>query len=155
METEQKIVETYIVTGKAYLVYHSMGNMLSDNISQSTGIANTESRDAIAAAYCAGDQKKFWEYQDILFANQTGEGVGDYTSRRLIAYAQTIGLNMTDFNSCFSSGKYLDRVAQDPIDGQKAGVQSTPTFLINGKLFEGAQPFEAFQQAIEAALAGK
>jgi protein-disulfide isomerase len=128
-----------------------MGNMLSDNL----GGNNTESRDAIAAAYCAGDQNKFWEYQDILFANQTGENVGNYTSRRLIAYAQTIGLNMNDFKSCFNGGKYLDRVAQDPIDGKKAGIQSTPSFIVNGKIIEGAQPFEVFQQAIESALAGK
>ena len=51
------------------------------------------------------------------------------------------------------SDKYMDQVKQDSVDGLKAGVNGTPSFVINGKLVEGAQPFSVFQQEIEAALA--
>lgn len=152
---EQQIIDNYVATGKVYFVYRSMGNMLSDNINRQAGGNNTESRDAAEAAYCAGDQNKFWEYHDILFANQTGEGVGDYTQKRLIAFADTLGLNTADFKSCLTGGKYRDRVLQDEKDGNAAGIRATPSFVINGKVLEGAQPFSAFQVAIEAALAGK
>lgn len=154
-EMEQQIIDNYVATGKVYFVYRSMGNMLSDNINRQAGGNNTESRDAAEAAYCAGDQNKFWEYHDILFANQTGEGVGDYTQKRLIAFADTLGLNTAEFKSCLTGGKYRDRVLQDEKDGNAAGIRATPSFVINGKVLEGAQPFSAFQQAIEAALAGK
>ena len=67
---------------------------------------------------------------------------------------------MTAFNSCYDSGKYLDRVQQDYEDGQSAGVNGTPGFLVtytvNGetktKLIEGAQPFSTFQTELEAVL---
>ena len=155
IETEPKIVENYVKTGKVYFVSRSLGNMISEMINQQLGTDNTESRDSAAAAYCAGDQGKYWGYHDILFANQTGEGVGDFSEERLIAYAKELGLNMSDFKSCFNSGKYHERVAQDGVDGQAAGVHASPSFIINGQLLVGAQPFEVFQQAIEAALAGQ
>jgi predicted DsbA family dithiol-disulfide isomerase len=67
---------------------------------------------------------------------------------------------MDAFNSCYDSGKYLDRIQQDFEDGQAAGINGTPGFLVtytvNGeaksKLIEGAQPFTVFQQELEAAL---
>ena len=159
-DTEEQLVSTYVAAGKVRLVYRSYGNFLSDNIQQSTGVSNSESQDAAAAAYCAGDQGKFWEYHDILFANQTGEGVGDFAPSHLTAIAEKLGLNLTAFNSCFNDGKYKDRVVQDGIDGKTAGIQATPSFVLtytlNGQvqssLIEGAQPFSDFQTAIEAAL---
>ncbi len=152
-QTEPRIIADYVATGKVYFEYRSMGNFVSDNINRSVGTNNTESQDAIHAAYCAGDQNRFWEYHSILFANHTGENVGDYSSRRLTAYAETLGLDMAAFNSCMDSNKYLDRVTQDGVDGRAAGITGTPSFLINGKLVVGAQPYEVFQQEIEAALA--
>jgi len=56
------------------------------------------------------------------------------------------------FSQCLDSGKYTDIVQQEKQMAQKIGVQSTPTFVINGKPVIGAQPFENFQQVIEAAL---
>jgi protein-disulfide isomerase len=66
--------------------------------------------------------------------------------------AESVGLNMDEFNQCLKSGKYRAQVDQDNQDGQAAGVTGTPAFLINGKLVTGAQPFETFRQEIEAAL---
>jgi protein-disulfide isomerase len=161
LETENQIVENYVKTGKVYFIYRSMGNFLSDNISRSGGPSDTESIDAISAAYCAGDQGKFWEYHDILFANQTGEGVGDFAPRKLTAYAQELNLDMNAFQSCFDSGKYEEQAKQDESDGTAAGVTGTPgfylTYTVNGetrhKLIAGAYPFSEFQTQFDAALA--
>jgi protein-disulfide isomerase len=160
-ETEPLLRQYYVDTGKVQFVYRSMGNFVSDNIARAKGApAKTESQDAALAAYCAGDQNKFWEMHAHLFANALGEDVGSYTDKRLKSIAETVGLDTTAFNSCYESGKYRDRVQQDFEDGQAAGVNGTPGFLVtytvNGetktKLIEGAQPFTKFQQELEAAL---
>ena len=160
-ETEPLLRQYYIDTGKVRFVYRSMGNFVSDNIARSRGTpAKTESRDAAMAAYCAGDQNRFWDMHAHIFANALGEDVGSYTDERLKAIAETAGLDMDQFNSCYDSDKYLDRVQEDFEDGQSAGVSGTPAFLVtytvNGdtktKLIEGAQPFTTFQQELEAIL---
>jgi protein-disulfide isomerase len=159
--TEPLLRQYYIDTGKVLFVYRSMGNFVSDNIARAKGAsARTESRDAALAAYCAGDQDKFWEMHAHLFANVIGEDAGSFTDRRLKAIAETAGLDTTAFNSCYDSGKYLDRVQQDFEDGQAANVNGTPGFLVTymvggetkTKLINGAQPFSAFQTELEAAL---
>jgi predicted DsbA family dithiol-disulfide isomerase len=95
-----------------------------------------------------------------LFANALGEDVGSFTDRRLKSIAETTGLDMAAFNSCYDSGKYLDRVQQDFEDGQAANITGTPGFLVTytvdgetkTKLIEGAQPFTTFQQELETVL---
>jgi protein-disulfide isomerase len=59
---------------------------------------------------------------------------------------------MGAFNDCFTNGKYASQVKQDGVAAQQAGVKATPSFLINGKLIEGAQAFPAFQAEIDALL---
>jgi protein-disulfide isomerase len=143
-------------TGKVQFVYRSMGNFVSQNI----GGGRTESQDAALASYCAADQGKFWEMQDALYANVLGEDIGSFTDRRLQAIAKKVGLDMTEFNSCYNSNKFADQVQQDLTDGTAAGITGTPGFLItytaNGetktKTLSGAQPFSTFQQELEAIL---
>ena len=160
-ETEPLLKQYYVDTGQVQFVFRSMGNFVSDNIARGRGTpAKTESRDAAQAAYCAGDQGKFWEMHAHLFANALGEDVGSFTERRIKTIAETVGLDMDAFNSCFDSGKYLERVQQDFEEGQAANINGTPGFLVtytvNGetktKLIEGAQPFTTFQQELEAVL---
>jgi protein-disulfide isomerase len=148
-DTEGQIADTFVADGTVYFVYRSFGNFIGP-----------ESKTAAEAAYCAGDQNKYWEYHDILFANQTGENVGAYTDRRLQAFAETLSLDMGAFNDCFNSGKYSDRVDQDRLDGTAAGVTGTPAFLltytVNGeektRFINGAVPFSEFQTQIDGAL---
>jgi protein-disulfide isomerase len=148
-ETEPQLVSTYVTNGTVYFVYRSFGDFIG-----------AESQAAAEAAYCAGDQNKYWDYHDILFANQTGENVGAFTDRRLQAFAETLSLDMNAFNDCLNSGKYADRVAQDKADGVAAGVTATPTFVltytVNGQektsTIPGAVPFSNFQTQIEGAL---
>lgn len=159
-DTEPQIVENYVKTGKVYFEYRSVGQFIG-----------VESARAAEAAYCAGDQGKFWEMHDVIFANQTGENVGAYSDRRLIAFAENLDLDMTSFKDCFNNGKYESRLRDDEKNAQldipaatnfaelvaagqySAQGISTPTFLVNGKMVAGAQPFSVFQQEIEAALA--
>lgn len=158
-DTEPALVETYIATGDVYFTYRSAGNWVSGNI----GGGKTESEDAAKAAYCAGDQGKYWEMHDAIFANVLGEDVGSFTDRRLGMIAESIKLDMTEFDDCYSSNKYQDQVDQDATDALQSGVNGTPSFILTytdaatgeevSQMIEGAQPFEAFQQAIDAALA--
>ena len=149
-KTEPQLMETFVADGTVYFVYHSFGDFIG-----------TESGAAAEAAYCAGDQEKFWEMHDTIFANQAGENAGAFTDRRLIAFAEELKLDMDVFSSCFNGNDYEDLVAQDGKDGLAAGIQATPSFIlsytVNGevktKLIEGAQVFDIFKQEIEAALA--
>jgi protein-disulfide isomerase len=148
-ETEGQLENTYVADGTVYFVYRSFGSFIGP-----------ESKAAAEAAYCAGDQNKYWEYHDILFANQTGENVGAFSDRRLQAFAETLNLDMNAFNSCFNSGKYSSRVDQDGVDGKAAGVTGTPAFLltytVNGeqktRFISGAVPYSEFQIQIDGAL---
>ncbi len=142
-ETEPQIIEQYVKTGKVYYEYHSVGAFIGP-----------ESGAAAQAAYCAGDQGQFWQYHDALYSHWTGENVGDFAAPNLKQFATTLGLDRSAFDTCLDSGKYASRIQQDVKDARAAGVQATPSFLINGQLLEGAQPFAVFQQAIEAALKG-
>jgi protein-disulfide isomerase len=160
-ETEPLLRQYYVDTGKVQYIYRSMGNFVSDNIARGKATTpTTESQDAALAAYCAGDQNKFWEMHAYLFANALGEDAGSYTDKRLAAIAEKAGLNMDQFNNCYSSGKFRDRVQQDFQDGQAANVTGTPGFIItytvNGETktdrIDGAEPFSTFQQKLETAL---
>lgn len=95
------------------------------------------------ATECAGDQDKFWEMHDMIFDNGTSN---------LNGYAESLGLDVEEFNSCLSTNKYASRVDADSAEGRAAGVSGTPTFLINGQKLVGAQPFSAFKQIIDEAL---
>ena len=157
-DTEPSLIESYISTGKVHFTYRSTGNWVSQNIN--SGL--TESEDAAEAAYCAGDQGKYWEMHDMIFANVLGEDVGSFTDRRLSAIAEKTGLDMTQYEDCYSSNKYRDAVVKDGQDALAAGVQGTPSFVLTytnasgeevTELIEGAQPFSVFQEKIEAALA--
>jgi predicted DsbA family dithiol-disulfide isomerase len=64
-------------------------------------------------------------------------------------------MDTATFNECLDSGKYTGLVQNETNSGRQIGVQSTPTFLVNGQPIVGAQPFEVFEQMIEDLLAAK
>jgi len=150
LDTEKQLMETYVASGQVYFVYNSFGYFIGN-----------ESGRSAEAAYCAGDQDKYWEMHDIIFVNWNGENQGAFADYKLEAFAEKIGLDMPTFRECFDSGVYRDLVDEDAFEGQQAGIRATPSFVmtytVNGekvsKLIEGAQLFSGFQQEIEAALA--
>ncbi|OGO15620.1 MAG: hypothetical protein A2Z14_09990 [Chloroflexi bacterium RBG_16_48_8] len=141
-ETEPKLVEQYVTTGKIYIVFKNFA-------------LSPSSVPFAEAALCAAEQNKFWEYHDILFANQSTSDPNKYSERRLQGYAEAVGLDVDGFNQCISKRRYQDEVQRLGVEADSAGIDSTPTFIINGKVILGAQPLEVFQQEIEAALAGR
>jgi protein-disulfide isomerase len=106
-----------------------------------------EAQKAAEAAQCAGEQDRFWDYHDRLFANQQALRVD-----QLKAHALNLGLDGDAFAACLDSGKFASEVQADFRDGSQAGVSGTPAFFINGRFLNGAQPLEAFLSVIDQEL---
>jgi protein-disulfide isomerase len=107
---------------------------------------------AAEAARCAGDQNKYWEFHDQLFLHQNDWVSLSDPSTQYATYAQSVGMNSSKFSQCLSSGKFKADVDADLNMATSIGANGTPTFYINGKPLVGAQPYSAFQSAIDAAL---
>lgn len=97
-----------------------------------------------------GGDAKFWAYHDLLFANQRALARAD-----LERYAEQVGgINMAEFRSALDSTRHAAAVEADMAAVRTAGARiGTPSFFINGRLLQGAQPYEAFKTAIDRALA--
>jgi len=104
---------------------------------------------AAVASLCANDQNGFWDYHDKLFSSESlGEEV-------YVQYATDLGLDVDAFTACLSSGEHDTFIQEDMDYSLGIGVQSTPTFFINGLAIVGAQPLSNFQQLIDKELAGE
>ncbi|PIN85235.1 MAG: hypothetical protein COV47_03190 [Candidatus Diapherotrites archaeon CG11_big_fil_rev_8_21_14_0_20_37_9] len=99
---------------------------------------------AAEASECAADQGKFWEMHDKLFENQTALTLPD-----LKAYASEIGINVDEFNSCLETGAHAANVAASASYAFSIGVNSTPTFFINGEKYSNLS-FEQFKSVIDS-----
>jgi len=104
--------------------------------------------DAARAGRCAGEQGKFWELHDAMFADQSKLAPAD-----LKADAKRLGLDTKAFDTCFDANKYDASIHKDMSQGQALGVTATPTFFVNGRQILGAQPAEQFEQIIDEELA--
>jgi protein-disulfide isomerase len=102
---------------------------------------------AAEAAHCAGDQGKFWEYHDLLFANQQALLVDD-----LKKYAKNASLDTARFAACLDTSKYAERVRDGVAAGNRLGVNSTPTMYINGRVVAGAYPYEDLAAIVDEEL---
>jgi len=105
---------------------------------------------AAEAADCAGAQGDYWQYHDALFDQKYGLGRQAYEK-----YAADLGLDMNAFTSCLDSHRYVAEIQSDASDAAKVGLDSTPSFVINGQVVIGAQPIEAFKAVIDAELKKK
>lgn len=104
-------------------------------------------RQAAEAARCAGEQGKFWEYHDLLFADQS-----KLDQPGLMDKARTLKLDERQFESCLTAEKFKAQIQQDSQDGKRAGVNGTPGFFINGIFLNGNQPESAFERLVEEQL---
>ena len=112
-----------------------------------------ESWRAAEASECAAEQDKFHDYEQTIFLNWNGENDGAYSDANLMAFADSVGLNLDQFDDCFNSGKYLSKIKTDQADGLAAGVNSTPTLFLNGVNIGGSRSYPAYQFMLEEALA--
>ncbi len=102
---------------------------------------------AAQAGNCAREQGKFWEYHDVLFANQ-----GALQPEFLKKYATDAGMDAAKFATCLDSGQFEARVTTALQAGGRLGIGSTPTVFINGRMVQGAQPLEVFTAVIDEEL---
>lgn len=146
-EIETRIAETYVAAGQVYYIFHQYPFI--DRAS-----ATKESQQAANASMCAAEQGLFWEYHDILFANWNGENAGAFNDKRLVAFAETLNLDMGLFTDCFEENRYRDEIQADFELGTEMGVSGSPSVFVNGQhITPGFVPgFEDIQQAVEAAL---
>jgi len=138
-ETVPSLDTEYLATGKAKLIFKALA------------FIGDESMWAAEAALCAGDQGKFWEYHNKLFEEQKGENKGAFKVENLRLFAQEIGLNEGDFNTCFDENKHTADVADDMSEATRRGINSTPTFFVGETPVDNN--FDAISKAVEAALA--
>lgn len=107
-----------------------------------------EAQYAAEAAECAGDQGKFFEMSDALFAKQ------DKLDKVSIAgYARILKLDAKKFKECIDSGKFKSKIANDSQVAGEFGIAGTPAFFVGDKFLSGAMPFEQFKEIIDAKLA--
>jgi protein-disulfide isomerase len=99
------------------------------------------------AARAAGEQGKFWEMHDKLFADQAHEDRATFEK-----YAQELGLNMGKFKAALDAQKGKEAIEADSAAGGKIGAHGTPAFFVNGKFLSGAQPYEMFKAKIDEEL---
>jgi protein-disulfide isomerase len=113
---------------------------------------------AAEASRCAGEQGKYWEMHNQLFANSTALEMTD-----LVRYATTLSLDLIKFQECLKAGKYLNEIRKDISEGQRAGVRGTPTFFIGVsegedtkikvlKVLRGAKPYAEFKELLDSLL---
>ena len=150
-ETWPQIEKDYISTGK---VKYVVRDFPIESI-------HPHAFKAAEATHCAGEQGKYWEIHDRLFADQKALALKD-----LPPHAQTLGLDVPKFQQCLESGRHAAKVRKDLADGQKAGVTGTPSFFLGltepndsqvkvQKSLKGAQPYAAFKEAIDSLLSSQ
>lgn len=140
-ETDPMIQENYVDSGQVFYVIRDLPLPF-----------HPAAEPAAQAARCAGDQDAYWEMHDELFANQEGWSTATDPSSEFSAYASSLGLNVSTFDSCMESGKYAQAVQDDLALASQVGANGTPSFFINGQPLVGAQPYAAFEALIESQL---
>jgi len=141
-DTESQIIKDYVDTGKAKFAFRNYAFL---------GPASVV---AANAAECANEQGKFWDFHNYMYKNQPSESdTSMYVTDKLTTIAGQLGMSTDQFSSCLSSNKYDKNASADLADGQKAGVNGTPTVFINGISVVGAQPYAAFKTIIDQELA--
>jgi protein-disulfide isomerase len=128
-------------------VLPSYGNKVRFVVRDFPLLAHANARKAAEAANAANAQGKFFEYSLLLFKHQNALDVPS-----LKKYASDLGLNRALFDAALDSGKYAAEVRHDMDDGEKYGVDSTPTIFINGVTLTELTP-EGLRAAIDKALA--
>ncbi|HYI08027.1 MAG TPA: thioredoxin domain-containing protein [Thermoanaerobaculia bacterium] len=103
---------------------------------------------AAEVSHCANEQGKFWEMHDLLFSK--GGTIAENDFHR---FAKQAGLDEAAFNGCLTAGTFKDAWKVSQEEGARVGVQSTPTFFVNGRLIVGAASYEMFARVIEEELA--
>jgi protein-disulfide isomerase len=144
-DTWPQIEKEYVQTGKVKFVFRDLP---LESIHKNAFKASE-------AAHCAGEQGKFWEMHDRLFANQNS-----LEPAMLTAHADAIGVDAKKFQACLDGGKYAADIRKDIGEANKYGITGTPTSVIGLtqadnkikvlRVIRGAQGFSAFKEALDS-----
>ena len=107
---------------------------------------------AATVAEAAGKQGKFWEMHDLIFQNQSDWSEEKNAAILFAKYAQELGLDLARFQTDIASDDIKAKIENDYKSGVKAGVNSTPSFFLNGKKMDNPRNYDEFKKAIEKAL---
>jgi protein-disulfide isomerase len=141
LEIVPQIENEYVATGRVKLVWKQ---------SPSPALHGEGAVVAAEASECAAEQNAFWEYHDMLFLNN--ERVA-FNVENLKRFAQMLGLDTQEFNSCLDEGRYTSKVAADVAEARRREVTGTPTFFVGQTQIVGARSYEDFRTAIDDELA--
>ncbi len=145
-ETRPLLIDNYIATGKANLVFVDMPFLGYD------------STPASEATYCADDQGRYWDYHSALFEYQQEIDDGWASATRLQAIAFSLGLDIEQFDKCMTTDDHKSRINFNmQMSKKEFGANSTPTFVIvntqgDWKKIIGAHPYSTFEDIIESML---
>jgi protein-disulfide isomerase len=139
-ETLPLLIEKYVDTGLVRIEWRDFTAFGSESVK------------AAVAAQAAHEQGSFWEYHNLLFAEQMPMNSGSLNDERLIGFARHLGLDAEQFARDLQSSELAARVEASLDQGIRLGVRGTPAFFINGRMLAGAQPLVLFEQAIDEAL---
>lgn len=108
---------------------------------------------AALAAEAAGKQGKFWEMHDLMFENQKNWGEKQIETPEVFeGFAEQLGLDMVKFRSDVASPETRARVERDISEAKALGVNSTPSFFLNGERLRNPGSYEAMRSLLEAQL---
>lgn len=136
LETEPQIIERYIRTGKAKIVYRHLLQL------------GDRSERAAEANECAGDQGKFWQMRHLLYERQSDLYDAQDLDGLLTNLAQGLGMDGGTLGTCLSKHTHQAAVAADSAASTAAGITGRPVFIIGTTRIIGAQPITAFEQAL-------
>jgi protein-disulfide isomerase len=142
---EPLVIENLVTLGKARYVFHNYPFIDGNGVG-----SGGESDQAANASMCANDQGKFWNMHASLYANWNGENQGNLSDRRLQAMAESVGLDMNAFNTCFNANKFKADIQADFDKGQKMGVNGTPTVFVNGTQVGQAGKIATYDEIAQA-----
>ncbi|MEO9319564.1 MAG: thioredoxin domain-containing protein [Nitrososphaera sp.] len=148
--TQDQVISDLVNTGKAKFMFKDFN--INDYVYKPT----MGSTMASEAAYCAGDQGKFWAYHDQLYNIQKPEGTEWISESLLKQVASDVGVqNIDQFTSCLDSQKYISAVQTNHSLADQLGLDATPTFVVlaDGKQpvkLVGAQPYSSFESVVNS-----
>jgi len=143
---QDQLIADYVASGKVRFEYHHF--IVIDG-----NVGGNESRRSAQASECAADQGRFWDYQNMLFANQIGEGVGSFSDVRLKAFAEALRLDTQKFSSCFDSRQFAGEVSKDEALARSLKVTGTPALFVNDQRIENPLDYASVKAVIDAAIA--
>ncbi len=144
-ETEEKIMNEYVRTGKVKIIFKDYTIIGPDSITAAHG------------SHCADEQGSFWDYHNILYENWNGENNGWASPENIVGFARDLDLDIDQFTECMQEKRHQSKIIASGQDASTLGLTGTPAFFVIGKdnqvsKIQGAQPYEVFQRIFDSEL---